>query len=623
MKNEAACGRRPAGRIRLCGIGTVLALALGLAAPALPRPSAAAGAAVPFELSSADIAVYQAVFRIQEAGDWDATDPLIATLNNDVLMGRVLFQRYMHPTRYRSSYAELRDWLAEYADLPDADRVHRLAMRRKPAAAAAPRRPAEPFLNGAASLEVPAARTADAASPVYRSPNRRTAAQARKVRDAFRHVRLHLRRGEVQHALGDLAHGVTITGVFDNVERALLAAEIAAAAFANGDDETALELAARAAQEARRWAPEADFTAGIAAWNLGRFEEARTHFETAAGARGIDGRTRARTAFWAARAALATRQPHKVVGWLEIAATEPLTVYGQLALRQLGREPGFGWETPALDVRQVALLRGIPAVRRAIALTQAGEDYWADREMRRVYATAGLRIAEPLMAVASQFGMAAADLRIGRDLLNVAGARYTGSLYPVPAWQPESGFALDHAVLLAFMRQESAFNVRAESIDGAHGLMQLLPSTASFVAGDSSLMRANRDRLFSPEYNLDLGQRYLRLLLESEDARGLRGNLILAVAAYNGGPGNLSRWVSGMGLADDPLIFMEKIPVRETREFVERVLANLWIYRARLGQDSPSLDSLAANTWPLYRSVDGILQAAFAVPANSAHAGNR
>ena len=615
--NDAAGRRTPAGGNRLRGTGAALAavLALSIAAQAMASPAAAAGAAIPAELSAADVAAYREIFRVQESGDWKAADALIATLDNDVLMGRVQFQRYMHPTAYRSTYAELRDWLAVYADLPDAGRVYLLAMRRKPAGSASPRSPAAPFLNGAADLQTPAARPAGESAPVYRSPGPRTSAQAGKVRNALAHVRGQLRRGQIEAALENLHHGVTITGVFDDIERALLAAEIAAAAFANGNDALALDLASRAAEVARRWAPAADFTAGLAAWNLGRFEEARTHFEIAARAPILDERTRAGAAFWAARTALTTRQPQNVVGWLEVAAREPLTVYGQLALRQLGRGAGFGWETPALDIHQVALLRGIPAVRRAIALTQIGEDHWADREMRNVYETAGLRIAEPLMAVASQFGMAAADLRIGRDLLNAAGASYTGSLYPVPGWQPESGFAMDRAVLLAFMRQESAFNVRARSVDGAHGLMQLLPSTASFVAGDSSLMRANRDRLFSPEFNLDLGQRYLRLLLESEDARGSRGNLLLAVASYNGGPGNMSRWVPAMGLADDPLIFMEKIPVRETREFVERVIANLWVYRARLGQGSPSLDSLAANTWPTYRSMDGILQAASAEPA--------
>ena len=72
----------------------------------------------------------------------------------------------------------------------------------------------------------------------------------------------------------------------------------------------------------------------------------------------------------------------------------------------------------------------------------------------------------------------------------------------------------------------------------------------------------------------------------------------------------MSKWMRRMGLADDPLIFMEKLPVRETRDYVERVLANLWIYRARLGQGAPTLDSMAANVWPLYRSMDGLIQTA-------------
>jgi soluble lytic murein transglycosylase-like protein len=255
---------------------------------------------------------------------------------------------------------------------------------------------------------------------------------------------------------------------------------------------------------------------------------------------------------------------------------------------------------------EVLVLQGVPAIRRAIALSQIGNDYMADQEIRAVYSAAGFGISRPLLAVITQYGMAASELRVSRDVLTFSGEAFSRSLYPVPNW--DHSFELDLALVLAFVRQESAFNTRAYSVDGAHGLMQLMPSTASFVSGDNSLRGRNSDRLFDPQYNLSLGQQYLKLLMETEH---VGRNLVLMMAAYNGGPGNVSKWLRAGGAANDPLIFIEKIPLRETRNFVQRVLENLWMYRARLGQDSPALDAMAGGAAPLYQSVDGIQQTAF------------
>jgi hypothetical protein len=83
-------------------------------------------------------------------------------------------------------------------------------------------------------------------------------------------------------------------------------------------------------------------------------------------------------------------------------------------------------------------------------------------------------------------------------------------------------------------------------------------------------------------------------------------NLFLVAAAYNSGPGNLQRWQSEVNYNDDPLLFVASIPVRETRLFIERVMANLWIYQLRLGQKTPTLDALASHRWPVYVPVDRV-----------------
>jgi soluble lytic murein transglycosylase len=82
------------------------------------------------------------------------------------------------------------------------------------------------------------------------------------------------------------------------------------------------------------------------------------------------------------------------------------------------------------------------------------------------------------------------------------------------------------------------------------------------------------------------------------------GDLVRMAAGYNGGPGNVARWDSGGAHGSDPLLWIASIPLHETRDYVERVMANYWLYRIRFGQKNPSLDQLAANQWPRYAAQD-------------------
>ena len=81
-------------------------------------------------------------------------------------------------------------------------------------------------------------------------------------------------------------------------------------------------------------------------------------------------------------------------------------------------------------------------------------------------------------------------------------------------------------------------------------------------------------------------------------------NLVRTMAGYNGGPGNVARWDSTLNASQDPLLYIALIPLNETRDFVQRVLANYWMYQIRLGQPTPSLDQIAAHEWPRYTAQD-------------------
>ena len=107
------------------------------------------------------------------------------------------------------------------------------------------------------------------------------------------------------------------------------------------------------------------------------------------------------------------------------------------------------------------------------------------------------------------------------------------------------------------------------------------------------------DKLRSPAFNIRLGQRYLDGLLKDKN---VKNNIFKLTVAYNAGPGNLAKWEANLDYKNDALLFIESIPVNETRVFVERVLTNYWIYSLKYEQSTESLENVAAGSWPIYRS---------------------
>src|SRR5260370_42173951 len=123
--------------------------------------------------------------------------------------------------------------------------------------------------------------------------------------------------------------------------------------------------------------------------------------------------------------------------------------------------------------------------------------------------------------------------------------------------------------------------------------MQLMPVTANYMARDALL---DNSKLDDPEVNLELGQRYV-LYLARHDA--VDDDLIRLLASYNAGPGKCATWnIRDNG---DPILFIEAIPIEQTRVFVQRALAYTWIYAGRLNLPAPSLDELAAGGFPRFR----------------------
>lgn len=542
---------------------------------------------VPLILSDKDRQRYREIFALQEEGKWIAADRQMKRLENRILVGHLLAQRYLHPIAYRSKFDELRRWLKAYADHPDAGRIYRLAIHRKPKGARNPSRPIGTYITGLEKW----AEMRDAASL-------RSAKAARGLRKLRAQIRYRLRKGYTQRAENALTDKKA-NRYLDSLSYDALQADVAAGYLSKGKAEKAYALALKSIERSGVAVPDAYWVAGRAAWRMRHFDAAGEHFRILASIQDISADLTTAAAYWAARNELIHRRPQNVTRWLNAAAEHPQTFYGILARRALGLRNGYAWAEPRLTREDAGRIEAMTRGVRALALLEVGQRYRAERELRAVAAEPELT--RPVLALATHFNLPSLSVRLSGLLSD--GEGHPGVAYPIPPWIPQEGYAVDRALLFAIMHQESVFNVRAKSPAGARGLMQLLPRTANLMVRGRPFSGVRRYRLFQPELNLAIGQKFVLHLLKNEQ---IQGNLFLLTASYNAGLRRVTGWQRKvMPKDDDALLFIESLPSRETRIFVKRVFRNLWIYRERLGQETPSLDAILGGEWPIYIALDG------------------
>jgi soluble lytic murein transglycosylase len=547
---------------------------------------------VPRPLASDDAALYRLIFELQEKGRWADADLLIGRLQNRLLMGHVLAQRFLHPTAYRSSYPELRSWLEHYADHPQATTIHRLAERRRTNGAPPPPAPVAGYLGGAGQelLEE---------SPIsYDGPAGRPEAQGRAVADWLAAIRRLVGQGEPAQAQRLLRHDHSRFA--DAVEQDLARWFVARGYLVHRLDRQAMEFASAAAMRSGHAEPRIHWTAGLAAWRFGDMRRAARHFAALARSEGAVEDVAA-GAFWAARAHLRIFEPARYREFLEIAADASDGFYGILAQHVLGRPVAFDWHQTLRATDHMGALWRIDGARRAMALGQLGRQEAADAEIRKLAARANPGLSEALAGLAESLRLPATQMRVAQRARLQDGRRFDGALYPIPPWQPEGGFTIDRALLFAIIRAESGFDPAAESHAGALGVMQILPGTAEAMAKRQGVPFAGAASLRDPAINLAFGQAYIERL---RDTWFIGDSVIHIAIAYNAGLKRAEEWAERFADIDDPLLLMESIPIPETRLYAKKLLSNLWAYRIKLDQPAPSLEALAAGDWPTYLALE-------------------
>ncbi|WP_235074235.1 lytic transglycosylase domain-containing protein [Asticcacaulis sp. AC466] len=499
-------------------------------------------------LAANDAQIYQTAFNLIDQGDYAGADAQLATVTDRSLMGYALYHK-LFSRGYNSTYEELMAWLAAYGDHPQAMKVWNLAKRKKPEGAPDP---AFPRLNAAplaASAGIPLA-----SLTTFSSSSRVDG------RDAL------------------------------TPEEDSLTPKSARSAYNNNQLAQAVKLGRKIGDH---------WVAGLASWRLKRYDEALAEFKFVSSDPSANAWTQSSGAYWAARCAQKLGRTDDTQTFLQLAASFPFTFYGLLAEQRLG-------VTPAVQLAQKGLPPTFSRAERSVLTASLTSDFaWTSTNARAQRLNALVQVgrtedAKDELQAAIQSSVSGAErdqwlafgtrTHVPYTQLKATDRLFDVTLYPLPDISPRGGFVVDKALIFAIARKESKFDAEAHSYAGAYGLMQLMPATAALIEGDNSF-NSKPKQLLKPSVNLHVGQNYIMRLQGSSI---INGDLLRTIAAYNAGARPVKDAIDSLGNEADSLLVMESIPVAQTRQYVEEVVANYWIYRQIMGKDSKTL-ALAAN----------------------------
>ena len=288
-----------------------------------------------------------------------------------------------------------------------------------------------------------------------------------------------------------------------------------------------------------------------------------------------------RGAYWAGKASEGFSDQTISKGWYEKAAKHSTAFYGQLAGAELGMQDYLpNARPPALTAEDKAFYNRKELVQAVNLFNRAGMRRESSRFLSAFVEAEGTAKAyHYAAALALKNGRTDDAVRISKKATQ-KGLFLTAQAYPLIT-QYLNGIDLEWALIHAISRQESVFDTKARSPAGALGLMQLMPATAKETARKLGVRHTTSMLTTDPHHNMLLGSTYLSSMVARYD-----GAYPMAIAAYNAGPGRVDKWLTTIG---DPrkgeiswIDWMESIPIYETRNYVQRVLEGVYVYRLRL-----------------------------------------
>jgi len=540
-------------------------------------------------LTDADAAIYVQIFNLQDKEKIDAAKKLESKLSDKFLMNEVLYQRYISKT-YHTKGSELQKWMEKYYDMPGAERLSKIAKIKK----ATVRKPDVPsIVTGKEYIE-----TAQSENWTAKTYNEKITTEINKFRKAIRSgssktARLILENKKFKSKISEADYG-------------RLAGRLSFLYYTNGEYELAKKwgfVASDAKSEYGLW------SMGLLYFKEQKYKESQKYFSEILNLTQINNARKTEAAFWAARAADLVGDSSNTKKYLKIASAYPMSFYGALAAVMSGNTPEYEFFDQECSDEDIIELRENKYGRKALALLQVGRKERAEQYLKYlVTAKSSDKMLHAVNALSSMYALPQVSILVSgvmrdRGILEINEDIIYSAQYPLPNWEPMGGWSIDRALLLAITKQESGFKPTAKSTAGANGLMQLMPNTAKRVARKNSVKMSDID-MSKPEHNMFLGQQYIVDLLSHQL---IQNNIIKMLVAYNAGMGNLVKFEKSF-TTSDPLLYIESFPAYETRNYIKRVMSNLWLYRARLNQPLTALKELSDGHWPYYNSEDEYVQ---------------
>jgi soluble lytic murein transglycosylase-like protein len=545
---------------------------------------AACAEQIPSILSDSDAEIYATIFKLQAAEKHTEAGKLYKEISDPLLMSDVLFQKYMSRT-YRTSGLEMRAWMEKYHDMPGAQQIAALAKKRNVA-------------TRAATTPTSVALTGDF---VARSENWTAQTYSGQTATQIRQFRSALRRGHTKTARTILEDKLFQKRVSAE-DYGRLAGRIAFVYYADANFELARDWGLISAEQKSEYGL---WTMGLMAYKHSEFEDARNYFAMLMEVGHINETRRQEAAFWAGKSSYANGERNSARKFWRAAATRPQTFYGAMATAMLGEVPKYEFFESSWQREDIAEIMKTGYGTRALALLQIGENSRAEGHLRFLISTqSSNRLLHAVHAIAEEANLSRTNMQVtamirDREIMEINENVISAAQYPMPDWEPKGGWSIDRALLFAVIRQESGFQPTARSHAGAKGVMQLMPGTARLVARQQNMNMRDID-IANPEHNMFLGQQHIVDLLAQPN---IDNNIIKMLVAYNAGPGAMNKWEKKFE-TEDPLLYIESFPYHETRGYIKRVMSNLWLYRARLGQPLTNISEMAEGKWPRYESSD-------------------
>ena len=536
-------------------------------------------------LSEDNAAIYAQIFMLQDKEKIETAKKLENKLTDKSLMNEVLYQRYVSKT-YHTRGAELQSWMEKYYDMPGAERLYKVANVKK----ASVRKPVVPHIvTGKEYIE-----TAQSETWTVKTYKEKTT----KTIDKFKRA---IRTGSSKTARNILEDRFFKARISES-DYGRLAGRLAFLYYTNGEYELAKKwgfVSSDAKSEYGLW------TMGLLYFKEQKYGEAQKYFSQILDLTQINNARKTEAAFWAGRSADINGDKTNAKKYWEIAAAYPMSFYGALASTMLGDEPEYEFFDQECSDEDIVTLRENKYGKKALALLQVGRKARAEQYLKfLVTSKSSDKLLHAVNAVASLYGLPSVAILVSgvmrdRGVLEINDDIIYSAQYPLPNWEPLGGWSIDRALLLAITKQESGFKQNAKSGAGANGVMQIMPNTAKRVARKNDVKLSDID-MSNPEHNMFLGQQYIVDLLQHQL---IQNNIIKMLVAYNAGMGNLVKFEKSFSTSD-PLLYIESFPAYETRNYIKRVMSNLWLYRARLNQPLTSLKDLSDGHWPYYNSED-------------------